>query len=186
MYLDEGNWTYKHFFIDREEDPFQYEINFPVMKKNLGSIIAKCIDKHGLNISAELLDYIKATGFKYSTKGAVTVSVADVAVPEAKKEILEINVSEEKIEILNAEQDEDFEATKYLPINFSKKYSGISNIFLVLSDASDATTTIRAFFSLTAFSVTSKASALTKSNTLISQASINNTLGKFLDAKITF
>ena len=58
------------------------------MKKNLGTIIAKCIDKHGLNVSAELLDYIKATGYKYSTKGAITVSVADVAVPEAKKEIL--------------------------------------------------------------------------------------------------
>lgn len=55
------------------------------MKKNLGTIIAKCIDKYGLNVSAELLDYIKATGYKYSTKGAITVSVADVAVPEAKK-----------------------------------------------------------------------------------------------------
>ncbi len=77
-------------FVDRSnpENAFELEINFPVMKKNLGTIIAKCIDKHGLNVSAELLDYIKATGFKYSTKGAITVSVADVAVPEAKKEIL--------------------------------------------------------------------------------------------------
>ncbi len=77
-------------FVDRSnpENAFDLEINFPVMKKNLGTIIAKCIDKHGLNVSAELLDYIKATGFKYSTKGAITVSVADVAVPEAKKEIL--------------------------------------------------------------------------------------------------
>ncbi len=78
-------------FIDRTdpEHNFDLEINFPVMKKNLGTIIAKCIDKHGLNVSAELLDYIKATGFKYSTKGAITVSVADVAVPKAKKDILE-------------------------------------------------------------------------------------------------
>ena len=77
-------------FVDRTdpEHMFDLEINFPVMKKNLGTIIAKCIDKHGLNVSAELLDYIKATGFKYSTKGAITVSVADVAVPEAKKQIL--------------------------------------------------------------------------------------------------
>jgi DNA-directed RNA polymerase subunit beta' len=77
-------------FVDRT-DPnkqFDLEIDFPVMKKNLGTIIAKSIDKHGLNRSAELLDYIKALGFKYSTKGAITVSVADVAVPEAKKEIL--------------------------------------------------------------------------------------------------
>ena len=77
-------------FVDRTDPDhcFDLEINFPVIKKNLGTIIAKCIDKHGLNVSAELLDYIKSTGYKYSTKGAITVSVADVAVPEAKKEIL--------------------------------------------------------------------------------------------------
>jgi DNA-directed RNA polymerase subunit beta' len=85
-------------FVDRTnpEHEFDLEINFPVMKKNLGTIIAKCIDKHGLNIAAELLDYIKATGFKYSTKGAITVSVADVAVPKAKKEIL--SKAEEEVE----------------------------------------------------------------------------------------
>ena len=77
-------------FVDRSkpEDEFQKEINFPVMKKNLGSIIAKCIDVHGLNVTADVLDYIKTLGYKYATKGAFTVSVADVAVPEAKKEIL--------------------------------------------------------------------------------------------------
>ncbi len=77
-------------FVDRTdpEKEFDLEIDFPVMKKNLGTIIAKCIDKHGLNRSAELLDYIKTLGFKYSTKGAITVSVHDVAVPEAKKKIL--------------------------------------------------------------------------------------------------
>ena len=77
-------------FVDRNDPDhaFDLEISFPVMKKNLGTIIAKCIDKHGLNVSAELLDYIKATGYKYSTKGAITVSVADVAVPKAKKDIL--------------------------------------------------------------------------------------------------
>ncbi len=77
-------------FVDRSkpENEFQKEINFPVMKKNLGSIIAKCIDVHGLNVTAEVLDYIKTLGYKYATKGAFTVSVADVAVPEAKKQIL--------------------------------------------------------------------------------------------------
>ena len=58
------------------------------MKKNLGKIISKCINEHGLTRTAELLDYIKSMGYKYSTKGAITVSVADVAVPEAKKQIL--------------------------------------------------------------------------------------------------
>ena len=77
-------------FVDRTdpEKEFNLEIDFPVIKKNLGTIIAKCINVHGLSESAEVLDYIKAIGYKYSTKGAITVSVADVAVPEAKKEIL--------------------------------------------------------------------------------------------------
>ena len=75
-------------FIDRNEDPFQYEINFPVMKKSMGTIIEKTIDKHGLVESAEVIDYIKALGFKYSTLAGITFSVADVKVPEAKKDIL--------------------------------------------------------------------------------------------------
>ena len=85
-------------FVDRTdpEKEFDLEIDFAVMKKNLGTIIAKCIDKHGLNRSAELLDYIKALGYKYATKGAFTVSVHDVAVPEAKKKIL--SDSEKQVE----------------------------------------------------------------------------------------
>ena len=77
-------------FVDRSnpENDFELEINFPVIKKNLGTIVAKCIDVHGLSRSAELLDYIKSTGYKYSTKGAITVSVADVTVPKEKETIL--------------------------------------------------------------------------------------------------
>ncbi len=78
-------------FVDRTnpENAFDLEINFPVIKKNLGTIVAKSINVHGLSRTAELLDYIKATGFKYSTKGAITVSTSDIIIPEAKKEILE-------------------------------------------------------------------------------------------------
>ena len=77
-------------FVDRTdpEKEFDLEIGFPVIKKNLGKIVANCINVHGLAKTAEVLDYIKATGYKYSTKGAITVSVDDVKVPEAKKEIL--------------------------------------------------------------------------------------------------
>ena len=75
-------------FIDRKEDPFQYEIDFPVMKKSMGQIIEKVIDKHGLVESAEVIDYIKELGFKYSTLAGITFSVADVEVPAAKKDIL--------------------------------------------------------------------------------------------------
>ncbi len=78
-------------FVDRTnpDTMFDPELNFTVMKKNLGKIIAKCINVHGLSKTAELLDYIKATGYKYSTIAGMTVSVDDVKVPPAKKAILE-------------------------------------------------------------------------------------------------
>ena len=78
-------------YVDRNdpEHMFDLEIDFPVIKKNLGKIVEKVISKHGLSDAAVVLDYIKSTGFKYSTKGAITVSVSDVAVPEKKAEILQ-------------------------------------------------------------------------------------------------
>ena len=78
-------------FVDRSkpENIFEPEINFTITKKNLGKIIAKSINAHGLSETATLLDYIKSTGYKYSTICAITVSVSDVKVPEAKKTILE-------------------------------------------------------------------------------------------------
>ncbi|MDR0979115.1 MAG: DNA-directed RNA polymerase subunit beta' [Lachnospiraceae bacterium] len=85
-------------FVDRtdKENMFKLEIDFPIVKKNLGSIVSKCVDKHGLSVTSEVLDFIKETGFKYSTKGAITVSVADVEVPESKEKILE--ESEKQVE----------------------------------------------------------------------------------------
>ena len=59
-----------------------------VGKKQLGKIIDRCITMHGTSESAIVLDNIKATGFKYSTKGAITVAVIDAVIPPAKKEIL--------------------------------------------------------------------------------------------------
>ena len=77
-------------FVDRTnpENEFEPEINFVVNKKKLGKIVEKSINQYGLSRSAELLDYIKSTGFKYSTTGGITVSIEDVKVPKAKKEIL--------------------------------------------------------------------------------------------------
>ena len=76
-------------FIDRKEDPFQYEISFPVMKKSMGNIIERVIRTHGLTESAEVIDYIKALGFKYSTLAGITFSMSDVQVPETKKGLLQ-------------------------------------------------------------------------------------------------
>ena len=75
-------------FIDRTEDPFQYEISFPVVKKTMGQIIERVIRTHGLTESAEVIDYIKALGFKYATLAGITYSMDDVKVPPAKKELL--------------------------------------------------------------------------------------------------
>ena len=87
-------------FVDRTnpDTMFDPELNFTVMKKNLGKIIAKSINVHGLSKTAELLDYIKSTGYKYSTIAGMTVSVDDVKVPPAKKQILaDANVEVDKV-----------------------------------------------------------------------------------------
>ena len=57
-------------------------------KKQLGKIIDQCIKVHGTAKTAEVLDKIKAQGFKYSTKSAITVAVCDAAIPPQKKEII--------------------------------------------------------------------------------------------------
>ena len=73
-------------FVDRNdpEHMFDYEISFQTGKKQLQQIIERCIAIHGFTISAEVLDSIKAMGFKYSTRGAITISIADMTVPEEK------------------------------------------------------------------------------------------------------
>jgi len=80
-------------FVDRnpETNPDHYldmEIGFTVGKKQLGKIIDRCVQKHGFTISAEVLDSMKALGFKYSTRAAITISVADMTVPKEKYEII--------------------------------------------------------------------------------------------------
>ena len=71
------------------EDAFKLEIDTVVDKKQLGKIVDSCYRTHGVTITAQMLDKIKALGFKYSTRGAVTVSVADIIVPEEKYRILQ-------------------------------------------------------------------------------------------------
>jgi DNA-directed RNA polymerase subunit beta' len=77
-------------FVDRSdpEQMFDYEIGFQTGKKQLEKIIKKCIAKHGFTLSAELLDNIKSLGFKYSTRGAITISISDMTVPETKRTLI--------------------------------------------------------------------------------------------------
>ena len=83
-------------FVDRSVDPFGLEIDLLVDKKALGKIIDKCFRKHGNTETAVLLDHIKSLGFKYSTRGGITVAVADMKIPEAKKGY--ITAAEEKVD----------------------------------------------------------------------------------------
>ena len=84
-------------FVDRSdpEKLLDLEIMFTCGKKELGKIIDKCIRVHGFNVTAEVLDAIKSMGYKYSTKGALTVAVADMLVPEGKDTL--IKESEKKV-----------------------------------------------------------------------------------------
>ena len=77
-------------FVDRTdpENILKFEVDFLVGKKQLGKIIDKCIKKHGTAITSEMLDAIKAQGYKYSTIGAITVAVCDATIPPQKQEIL--------------------------------------------------------------------------------------------------
>ncbi|MBQ6802785.1 MAG: DNA-directed RNA polymerase subunit beta', partial [Oscillospiraceae bacterium] len=77
-------------YVDRTdpEHEFDFEIGFLVGKKQLGKIIERCVKKHGTAVTSEVLDKIKAQGFKYSTRSAITVSVSDAVIPPKKAEIL--------------------------------------------------------------------------------------------------
>ncbi len=91
-------------FVDRKdpEKMFGLEIDFKVTKKTLGKIIDRCIRVHGVELTSKVLDKIKDTGYRYSTKSGITVSVSDATIPEEKKTILE-----------NADKDVDTIARQY-------------------------------------------------------------------------
>ena len=75
-------------FVDRDQDKFSLEIDFLCKKGDLEEIIAKCFTEYGNTITSEILDHMKDIGFKYSTRGAITVSVSDMVIPEEKKELI--------------------------------------------------------------------------------------------------
>ena len=78
-------------YVDRNdpENLLKLEVDFLVTKKKLKDILQRIIDTHGTFKTAEVLDLIKAMGYKYSTIAAMTVSIADITVPPQKKELLQ-------------------------------------------------------------------------------------------------
>ena len=85
-------------FVDRTdpETMFNYEVDFLVGKKELGKIIDRCIRINGAYKTVQVLDEIKALGFKYSTRGAITIGITDMVIPEVKQKYIE--ETEKKIE----------------------------------------------------------------------------------------
>ena len=77
-------------YVDRtnSDNQFDLEIAFLVGKKQLSDIIERCIKIHGTTTTSEVLDRIKALGYKYSTRAALTVAVCDATIPPQKKDIL--------------------------------------------------------------------------------------------------
>ncbi len=85
-------------FVDRSDPAklLDLEVAFPTAKKQLGEIVDRTIKKHGPTVTAQVLDDIKANGFKYSTKASISISVSDMTVPEEKKEL--ITAAEHEVE----------------------------------------------------------------------------------------
>ena len=77
-------------FVDREnpENELLLEIDFHVGKKQLKQILEKVINTHGATATAEVLDAVKAIGYKYSTRAAMTVSISDMTVPPQKPQMI--------------------------------------------------------------------------------------------------
>ena len=83
-------------YVDREKEPYALEVDFVLDKKMIGKVIDKCFRKHGNTMTAIMLDNIKNLGFKFSTRAAISVSVADMEIPEEKYAL--IREAEQKVE----------------------------------------------------------------------------------------
>ena len=110
-------------FVDREIDSYSLEVDFLCDKKKLGAIIDKCYRRHGNTGTVIMLDYIKSMGYKYSTKAAVTISVSDMEIPEAKESI-----------IAQAESDVD-KYEKAYRMGLMSEQEKLSSLFLITPDS---------------------------------------------------
>ena len=88
-------------FVDRSDPEkfFDLEIDFVTTKKELGEIVDRCIKTHTAPVTAQVLDDIKDMGYKYSTKGSLSISYADITVPKEKKEL--VAAAEQKVDEIN-------------------------------------------------------------------------------------
>ncbi|BED91712.1 MAG: DNA-directed RNA polymerase subunit beta' [Candidatus Improbicoccus pseudotrichonymphae] len=127
-------------FVDRtiEENKYDLEIDFVVDKKKMDLIFDRCIKSHGIQKTSKILDDVKDIGFKYSTQGAITVSVKDAVIPDIKREILE--GAEREIDVVNNYFKEGL-------ISFEEKRTQAINIWFKATD--DLTAKLKDYFSET-------------------------------------
>ena len=121
-------------YIDRsiEENMFRYEVEFLVTKKTLGKLIDRCIHVHGTERTSVMLDAIKAQGYKYSTRGAITVSVSDAVIPPKKAELLA--AAEEKINKIHKQYNRGL-------ISDDERYNSIISVWNKTTDEVSAAVT---------------------------------------------
>ncbi len=133
-------------YVDRSDPDHQldYEIGFKVGKKELGKIIDRCLKIHGTATTAQVLDKIKAMGYKYSTRSGITVAVCDAEIPPQKAEIIaaadEASINNNKRYargfISDAERSEEFKriwnkATDDVSAALTANLGKYNNIFMM-------------------------------------------------------
>ncbi len=114
-------------FVDRTQpgSEFLLEVDFLVGKKQLGKIVDFCYRKYGETKTSNMLDDIKRLGFHYSTVGAITISVSDIVIPEAKKQY--IQAAEEKVLEIEKKFKRGFLTNKERKENVIKVWSETTN-----------------------------------------------------------
>ncbi len=114
------------------EGALQFEVDFLVGKKQLGQIIEHCIKIHGTEQTAEVLDEIKAQGYKYSTISGITVAVSDATIPPEKAKLLK--AAEAEIDEIATEYNEGF-------LSESERYNAVLKTWEKCAD--DVTTALQ-------------------------------------------
>ncbi|MBR7101467.1 MAG: DNA-directed RNA polymerase subunit beta' [Clostridia bacterium] len=90
-------------YVDRTEDPFGLEVDFVAGSKQLSQIVDRTIKVHGFTMAAEVLDHIKSMGYKYSTQASLSISVADMVIPQEKYTI--VKAAEKQVDEIFAHFD---------------------------------------------------------------------------------
>ena len=107
-------------YVNRNEDKFGLEINFVAGSKQLSQIVDRTIKIHGFTMAAEVLDSIKTMGYKYSTRASLSISVADMVIPEEKYHI---------VKEAEAEVDEIFSYYKEGELTDIERYNCVIDIW---------------------------------------------------------